>query len=95
MTTSYQYNSDDELRTVTNHDGDEWRYGYNSAGDMTTMTDPDGNALTTTFDSENRVLTQTQANGAEPQYAYSGDPFSTAGGSAVIPDPDGHQEQQD
>jgi RHS repeat-associated protein len=94
QTVSYGYNDSDELTTVTNSDGDEWQYGYDGNAYMTSMTDPNGNAITTSFDSGGRVLTQTQANDAETQYSYSGDPFSNAGGTTVITDPDGHQEQQ-
>jgi RHS repeat-associated protein len=95
LETSYTYNGQGLLATVTNQDGDEWQYGYNAAGYMTSLTDPDGKTQTTTFDSQGRAVTQTEANTAETQYSYSGDPFSSAGGTTVITDPDGHEAQQD
>jgi RHS repeat-associated protein len=94
LETHYVYNGAGDLTSVMNQDGDEWQYGYNDVGDMTSMTDPDGNTTTTTFDSANRVLSQTQQDGAVTTYSYSGDPFSNVGGSTLITDPNGHEEQQ-
>lgn len=54
-TTSYSYDNDGRLLSVTDPLGHMTSYGYDGAGNQTTVTDADGNQTVTTYDPNNRV----------------------------------------
>jgi RHS repeat-associated protein len=62
-TTTYEYNSSDELIAVTDPNKHTTTYGYDSAGDRTSETDPDGDETKWAYDSNHDVETMTTPDG--------------------------------
>ena len=62
-TTTYEYNSFNELIAVTDPNKHTTKYGYDSAGDRTSETDPDGDETKWTYDSTHDVATMTMPDG--------------------------------
>ena len=63
-TTTYDYNGQGELVTMTNALGPSTVYTYNSTGLVGSETDADGNVRTYSYDSENRLVAE---NWYDPQ----------------------------
>ena len=53
-----------------------------------------GQAVVNTYDSQGRVLTQTDASGFETTFVYTGENFSSSGGTTTVTDPNGNVEQE-
>ena len=62
-TTTYEYNSADELVGVTDPNKHKTEYGYNSAGDRTSEKDPDGDERKWKYDSKHDIETETTPDG--------------------------------
>lgn len=56
--------------SVTDPDGNTWRYTWDAAGDETSVTDPDGHSTTATYNNINEPLTVTDANGVTTTDTY-------------------------
>jgi RHS repeat-associated protein len=91
-TVSYAYDSPGDLTRVTNVGGRSWSFTYGSAHLLLKMTDPRGSSVTNVFDATGRVTRQSDPMGRTTTYAYSGDNFSTSGGSTTVTDPKGNVE---
>jgi RHS repeat-associated protein len=91
-TTSYGYDGSGNLTSVTNPLSQVTSYGYDSSSRMTTVTDARGGVLTNVYDSQGRVTSQTDATGQTTTFAYTGDNFSSVGGTTTMTDPRGTQE---
>ena len=61
---------------------------------MLTMTDPRGNTVHNAYDSQGRVTAQTDPAGLTTTFVYTGDNFSSLGGTTTITDPRGIAEVQ-
>ncbi|WP_320109509.1 RHS repeat-associated core domain-containing protein [Amycolatopsis mediterranei] len=94
---TYAYDSAGNLTTVTAPDGGVTTFGYDSAHRVTSVLDPAQQSATTkhpttnVYDAKSRVTTQTDALGRVTTFVYTGDPYSSAGGTTVVLDPAGHQ----
>jgi len=101
--TYYGYNLTDDLTSVTDPLGRVTSFGPDANHLMLTMTRPNaqaggpdaGDNLVNVYDSFGRVVSQTDPAGLETTYSYSGDNFSSAGGTTTITDPHGNVEVQD
>ena len=91
-TTIYAYDASGDLISVTNPLAGITSFTYNSNAQMLTMTDPRGGAVTNTYDTQGRVVSQTDPAGRTTTYAYTGDNFSSLGGTTTITDPRGNVE---
>jgi RHS repeat-associated protein len=93
----YGYDASGNLTTVTAADGAVTTFGYDTSHRITSMLDPAQQGATTkhpvtmAYDALGRVTSQTDQLGGVTKFAYSGDPFSSAGGTTVVTDPTGHQ----
>ena len=87
-TTSYYYDSDDDLIAVTDPNGNTTSYSYDTAGNKLTETAPSPLSYlqSWTYDAKNDVTSYTNGDGNTTTYAYNtaGDLTSVTG-----PDPDG------
>ncbi len=97
VTTSYTYEPDGQLATVTDPDGNTTNYGYDSAGDLTSVTDPDGNETTYTYDADGYRLTMVAPKGnvagadaADYTTTYTPDAL---GRDTEVEDPDGNHTE--
>ena len=94
---TYAYDTADNLTGVTAPDGGITTFGYDSAHRVTSVLDPQQRSATTkhpttnVYDSKGRVTSQTDPLGRVTTLTYTGDPFSSAGGTTVVADPAGHQ----
>ena len=66
QTTSYTYDSNEQLITVTDPLNRSWTYGYDSYGDRTSATSPLGHKTTYGFDADSRETSTVSARGNEP-----------------------------
>lgn len=93
----YGYDSAGNLTTVTGADGAISTFGYDAAHRITSLLDPQQQSaatkhpVTNAYDARGRVISQTDQLGRVTIFTYSGDPFSSAGGTTVVSDPAGHQ----
>jgi len=69
-TTSYTYDSQGNLTSITDPLGNATVYEYDSVGNLTRETDPVGNVTTFTYDSRGNKLTETDALGNTTTYTY-------------------------
>jgi RHS repeat-associated protein len=83
-TTSYAYDANDRLASVTNPDGAVTSYGYDGVGNRTSVTDPDGNTTSYAYDADNRLVSVTDPTGAVTKYGYDAD-----GNRTSVATPDG------
>jgi RHS repeat-associated protein len=97
VTTSYTYEPDGQLATVTDPDGNTTSYGYDSAGDLTSVTDPDGNETIYTYDADGYRLTMVAPKGnvagadaADYTTTYTPDAL---GRDTEVEDPDGNNTE--
>ncbi|MDT4992361.1 MAG: hypothetical protein QOH97_2253, partial [Actinoplanes sp.] len=94
---NYAYDSAGNLSTVTAPDGGITTFTYDTAHRITSVLDPEQQSAVTkhptsnVFDAKGRVTSQTDALGRVTAFAYTGDPYSSAGGTTVVTDPAGHQ----
>jgi RHS repeat-associated protein len=88
-TTTYSYNSGGDLESVTDPMGRTWSFSYDESHRMVKMTDPRGGIVSNTYGSESRVVSQTDPAGLTTTFAYTGDNFSSLGGTTTITDPQG------
>ena len=104
--TTYGYDGYDDLTTVSDPMDRVTSYGYDDAGDhlLLTVKSPNGQSggpdaghdLTNTYyDDSEQIHTQTDPQGLETTFSYSGDNFSTSGGSTTITDPHDNVEVED
>ena len=91
-TTDYDYNSAGDLTSATDPLGRTTSFSYDASNQMLTMTDPRGGVVTNTYDSQGRVVSQIDPAGRTTTYAYTGDNFSSLGGTTTITDPNGNVE---
>lgn len=87
--TTYGYDATKDLSEVTDPLGRTWHFKYNGSHEMLGMEDPRGGMVTNTYDELGRVLTQTDPAGLVTTYAYSGEPYSSVGGTTTITEPHG------
>ncbi|MFD3686985.1 RHS repeat-associated core domain-containing protein [Nocardiopsis sp. NPDC058631] len=66
----YTYTPGDELESVTDTAGNEWRYTYDTNGRRLSATHPDTGTSTFTYDALDRMTTSTDARGQTLAYAY-------------------------
>jgi RHS repeat-associated protein len=90
--TSYVYDGNGNLTSVTNPLGRITGYAYDSNKYMTTVTDPRGGVLTNSYDDQGRVTRQVDPAGRTTGFSYTGDNYSSAGGTTSITDPRGAVE---
>ncbi len=96
---SYTYDGSGNLATATGADGAVTTFGYDAAHHITSILDPAQqsapvkNPMTMVYDPQGRVTSQTDPLGRVTTFAYTGDPFSSAGGSTLTTDPASHQQQ--
>jgi RHS repeat-associated protein len=98
--TQYGYDSSGDLSSVTDPLGRVISFTYNSSHQLLTMTFPNGQSggpdagtnIVNTYNSSGQVLTQTDQLGRETTYAYTGDNFSSSGGTTTITSPNGNVE---
>lgn len=88
-TTSYIYDSAGDLISTTDPMGRTWSFSYDEQHRMLKMTDPHGGVVTNTYDSQSRVIAQTDPAGLTTTLAYTGDNFSSLGGTTTITDTHG------
>jgi RHS repeat-associated protein len=90
--TSYVYDANGNLTSVSDRQHRTTTYGYDSNNRMTTVTDPRGGVLRNSYDEQGRVTTQTDAIGNVTTFSYTGDNFSSLGGTTTITDARGIAE---
>jgi RHS repeat-associated protein len=102
--TTYAYDSSGDLTSVTDPLSRVTSFTYNTTSHLLlTMTFPNGQSggpdagdkVTNTYNSSDQVVTQTDQMGNETTYSYTGNNFSSTGGTTTITDPDGNVEVQD
>ena len=91
-TTRYTYDSSGNLTSVADPLGRTTSFTYDSNSLLLTMTDPRGGVVANTYDAEDRVTAQTDPAGRTTTFAYTGDNFSSLGGTTTITDPLGNVE---
>jgi RHS repeat-associated protein len=91
-TTSYTYDSSGNLVSVTDPMGRVTSFTYDGSSQMLSMTDPRGGVVSNTYDSDGRVTAQTDPAGRTTTFSYTGDNFSSLGGTTTITDPLGNVE---
>jgi RHS repeat-associated protein len=96
---TYGYDAAGNLTSISAPDGAVTTYGYDSAHHFTSVLDPQQQGssskhpLTMVYDARGRVTKQTDPLGRATTFAYAGDPFSSSGGTTVVTDPAGHQQE--
>lgn len=83
-TTTYAYNANDQVTTVTDPLGHATTNSYDDAGNLTTVTDADTNVTTYEYDPANQVTKVTDPRGAETTTTYD-----DAGNVASVTTPSG------
>ncbi|MEW9529048.1 RHS repeat-associated core domain-containing protein [Microbispora sp. NPDC049125] len=69
-TTTFAYNGQGRLATITDPRGATWSYGYDLAGRRIRLDDPDKGRLAATYDDAGRVSSTTDGRGRTLAYAY-------------------------
>jgi RHS repeat-associated protein len=69
-TTSFTYNPDGSLATMTDDNSHIWSYAYSAAGDLTSATDPLGEQITYEYDGAGRRTALVDANGSRTEYVF-------------------------
>jgi RHS repeat-associated protein len=69
-TTSFTYNPDGSLATLTDANGHTSQYGYSSYGDLISTTDPLGQVMAYEYDQAGRLVAQEDANSSRVEYIY-------------------------
>ncbi|WP_161557853.1 ricin-type beta-trefoil lectin domain protein [Micromonospora sicca] len=69
-TTTYGYNTADELTTITDAADNITRYGYDLAGNRTSVQDPDTGSSISTYNAMGDLLSTTDARGQKISYQY-------------------------
>ena len=93
--TTYDYDSAGDLTSTSDPLNRQWTFTYNSSHQMLTMTDPNNGTVTNVYGDSGypgAVTSQTDAAGLTTTFSYTGDNFSSQGGSTTITDPDGNIE---
>ena len=93
-TMHYAYDAAGNLTSTTDAAGRTWSFSYDSSNRMLTMTDPGGGVVTNVYNASGQVVSQTDPAGLTTTWSYSGDNFSSAGGTTTITDPHGNVEVQ-
>lgn len=68
--TSYSYDGNNRLLTLTDGEGGVTRYAYDAAGNRVRVTDANGNSSLTWYDANNRAILQADASGAATGLSY-------------------------
>lgn len=86
-TTTYSYDADGELLSVTDAGGNTTSYAYDADGSQTSVTNPTGNVTKTTYDHDDRVTSVTQgystSSASITSYGYDIAPGSASCSSSV------------
>jgi RHS repeat-associated protein len=69
-TTSFTWNLDGSLDTITDANSHTWEYAYNSSGDPVSVTDPLSFVSAAEYDSAGRMTAVEDANSSRWEYAY-------------------------
>ena len=87
-TTTFAYNTNDQLASVTDAAGATTSYGYDGAGNLQEITSPDGHISYFFYDTSHRVVEAAQYDGS--RYDYTTYNYTTIMGkpSTVVTDPD-------
>lgn len=89
QTLSYGYDGAGNLTSVGDQMSRSTSFGYDGSHLLQTMNDPRGGITTNVYDANGRVMQQTDPAGLVTHFAYTGDNFSTSGGTTTITDPHG------
>lgn len=88
----YTYDSADDLRTVTDLEGEVTSYDYDGSHNLTKITDPNGGIVRAAYDGASRVETLTRENNGVDEtttFVYT-DPAPGQQGTTVVTDANGH-----
>jgi RHS repeat-associated protein len=83
-TTSYAYNGDREVTSMTRPDGQTIALGYDAAGRLTSQTLPTG-TFSQGYNSGGRVQSQSSPSGANLTYGYDGSLLTSATATGPVP----------
>jgi RHS repeat-associated protein len=75
--TSYAYDLDGNLTSITDPDSNVTSYAYNAANEMTSMTNPMGYTTTYDYDAVGLLTSTTDADGRTIDYGYNADGLET------------------
>lgn len=89
QTLTYGYDGAGNLTSVSDRMSRPTSFGYDGNHLLQTLNDPRGGVTTNIYDANGRVTQQTDPAGLVTHYAYTGDNFSTSGGTTTITDPHG------
>jgi RHS repeat-associated protein len=89
QTTTYGYDTSGNLTSVSDPLTRATGFGYDPSHFLQTVTDPRLGVVTNVYDTSGRVTQQTDQAGLITHFVYSGDNYSTAGGTTTITDPHG------
>ena len=87
--TSYGYDGSGNLTSVTDPMSRVTSFTYDESHRLLKMTDPRGGVVTNVYDSQGRVTEQTDPAGLVTTFAYTGDNFSSLGGTTTVTEPHG------
>ncbi len=102
-TFEYAYDSAGDLISATSPSGAVTQYSYDSNHDLTQSIDPDGGVTTNVYSSTSLpsdppgtypAISQTDPLGRTTSFSYSGDNYSSQGGTTTITNPNGSIEQE-
>jgi len=93
-TWEYSYDPSGDLVFATNPGGGTWDFTYSPAHLLLSVTDPMGRTTRNTYNTSGQVISQVDPAGQATTYSYSGDPFSSGGGTTTITGPTGIRETQ-
>ena len=68
--TTYSYDADDKLISITDHNGNVISYTYDSLGNRISIVDPDMGTWRYQYDSIGNLIRQTDAEGTESAFTY-------------------------
>jgi RHS repeat-associated protein len=92
---SYGYDSTGNLTSVTDAMNREWQFGYDSNHLLTTLTDPKQQQTVNVYNASAQVTQQTDPAGLVTRFSYSGNNFSSSGGTTTITGPHGEVTVED